>query len=102
MRSGICPSQSIAWPVRRSLPQNECSVMDEALRLTVLFREGRKAHETEIKLNEGPYETLRNGGTDAQSRCRKHLRTTEACNDGVFGNFWGQRDQSTAARHSYL
>lgn len=42
MRLGISHSQSIAWPVRRRLQENECSVMDEVPQLTVPFREGGK------------------------------------------------------------
>src|SRR5262245_26768599 len=43
-------------------------------------------HETEIKLNEGPNETLRNGRTHAQSRCRKRLRTTDSHKNDLFGH----------------
>ena len=31
-------------------------------------------------------------GTDAQSRCRRHLRTTAPGKDDVFGKRFGQRD----------
>src|SRR5260370_42111259 len=34
----------------------------------------------------GAHETHSNRGTDAQSRCRRHLRATEAHKDDVFGN----------------
>src|SRR5260370_10237839 len=34
----------------------------------------------------GTHETHSNRGTDAQSRCRRHLRATEAHNDDVFWN----------------
>ena len=42
----------------------------------------------------GTNEIHSNHGADAQSRCRKRLRTTPSCKDGVFGNWRAQHGQS--------
>ena len=53
--------------------------------------------ETEIKLNEGTYETLGNGGTDAQFRCRRHLCAIAFRRPDGFG-YGGEQHGPTNAR----
>ena len=47
-------------------------------------------------LKESTYETLGNRGTDAQSPCRRHLRTTAASKAGVFGEYRAHHDRPRA------
>jgi hypothetical protein len=56
-------------------------------------------YETEIKLNEGTHETLGNGGTDAQFRCRRHLCATGFRRHDGFG-YGGEQHGPTNARHT--
>src|SRR5262249_40794433 len=77
-----------------------CPLLPSAFRL-YRGQENRVLNDLLPKKLGGNHETLSNRGTDAQSRCRRHLRTTRARKDDVFGKQRAHYDQSTTARHTY-
>src|ERR1051325_7004711 len=76
-----------------------CPLLPSAFRLYGR-QENRVVNDLLPKEIGDTHETHNNGGTDAQSRCCKHLRARQDGKDDFLGKYCGHYPQSTA-RHSY-